>query len=64
MRGHGAHMWMCGAVIVVALAFVLATGSAVYVLWPLACMVMMGGMMWLMMRGGGRGDGPDRSGER
>ena len=27
MRGHGAHMWMCAGMIVVALGLVLITGN-------------------------------------
>lgn len=63
MRGHGTHIWMCVALVVVALALVLSTGSAAYFVLPLlGCMLMMGAMMWMMMGGmGGRGGGSDRS---
>jgi hypothetical protein len=39
MRGHGMHvMWMCGAVVLVALVVVLATGSVFPFLWSsVAC---------------------------
>jgi hypothetical protein len=58
MRGHGMHMWMCGAMVLVALVFVLATGSGFFLLPVIGCMLMMGAMMFMMMRGmGGRGDG-------
>ena len=62
MRGHGFHMWMCGAMVVVALVAVLVSGSAFLILPALGCVLMMGGMMWLMMAGmpGQRG-GSDRS---
>ena len=61
MRGHGVHMWMCAAMVAVALVAVLVTGSAWYILPALGCMLMMGAMMWLMMGAmGGRG-GSDRS---
>lgn len=62
MRGHGAHVWMCAAVIVVAFVLVLATGSGGWLLLPLGCLLMMGVMMWMMMGGmGGRGGGSDGS---
>jgi hypothetical protein len=44
------HMWICGALVAVALVIVAFGGSA-YVLIPaLGCMAMMGAMMWMMMR--------------
>ena len=56
MRGHGMHMWMCGAMVLVALVLVLATGSGYFLLPVIGCMLMMGAMMFMMMRGmGGRG---------
>jgi len=56
-------MWMCVAAVVVALVLVFATGSGAWFLLPvLACGLMMGAMMWMMMGGmGGRGGGSDRS---
>ena len=54
MREHVAHMWMCVAV--VALVLVVATGSGAWSVLPLlACGLMMGAMMLMMM--GGRGGG-------
>lgn len=66
MRGHGAHIWMCVALVVVALVLVLSTGSSGFFVLPLlGCMLMMGAMMWMMMGGmGRRGDGPDHSDRR
>ena len=62
MRGHGAHIWMCAAVLLVALVIVLATGNAFFIIPVLGCMLMMGAMMWMMMGAmGGRGGGSDRS---
>lgn len=53
---------MCAAMVVVALVVVLATGSALYILPAVGCLLMMGAMMWMMMAGMGRhGGGPDRS---
>ena len=58
-------MWMCAAMVLVALVLVLATGSGLYILPVVGCMLMMGAMMWMMMggRGGhsGGSDGSDRS---
>ena len=51
-------MWMCVGMAAVALVVVLATGSAFFLVPALGCMLMMGAMMWMMMRGmGGRGGG-------
>ena len=54
MRGHGAHMWICGAMIAVALVVVAVTGNAFVLLPALGCLAMMGMMMWMMgsMMGG------------
>ena len=56
VRGHGAHMWICGAMIVVALVAVAVTGNAFVLLPALGCLVMMAMMMWMMgsMMGGPR----------
>ena len=53
MRGHGAHMWLCGAMVVAALIIVLATGNSVAFLPVVGCMLMMAVMM-RMMGGHGR----------
>ena len=60
MRGHGAHMWMCGAMVVGALIIVLATGSAVAFLPVIGCVLMMGVMMAMMGGMGGHGRDRDR----
>ena len=57
MRGHGMHMWLCGAMIVVAVVMVVVTGSAAFLLPVMGCVLMMGAMMWLMAGMGGHGRG-------
>ena len=59
MRGHGAHMWMCGAMVVVALGVVVFTGNALAFLPVIACVLMMVVMMRMMV-GMGRHDRIDR----
>ena len=53
MRGHGMHMWLCGAMIVAAVVTALATGTAAFLLPALGCVLMMGAMMWMMAGMGG-----------
>jgi high-affinity Fe2+/Pb2+ permease len=48
MRGHGAHMWICGAMIVGGLVVVLATGNAAAFLLVIGCILMMVVMMAMM----------------
>lgn len=48
-------MWMCGAMVLVALVVVLATGSAYPFLLVIGCVVMMGAMMFMMGGMGGHG---------
>ena len=55
MRGHGLHMWMCGAMVVFALVVVLSTGSAAALLPAVGCVLMMVVMMRMMGGMGGRG---------
>jgi hypothetical protein len=59
MRGHGAHMWMCGAMILGAAVIVLATGNTLALLPVVGCILMMLVMMGMMgmMGGMGRQDG-------
>jgi choline-glycine betaine transporter len=48
-------MWGCVAAIVI-VAILAATGSgAAYLLFALPCALMMGAMLWMMMRGMGGG---------
>jgi hypothetical protein len=60
MRGHGAHMWMCGAMVVGALIIVLATGNALAFLPVIGCVLMMVVMMQMMGGMGGHGRGHHR----
>ena len=55
MRGHGMHMWMCGAMILGAVVVVAITGSGVALLPAVGCVLMMVVMMRMM--GGMGGDG-------
>jgi len=51
------HMLVCVALVVAGL-ILLSSGAGAFALLPLLlCGAMMGGMMWLMMRPGGRGRG-------
>ena len=59
MLKHASHMWMCGAMIVAALAIGFATGSPAALLPAVGCVVMMLVMM-RMMDGHGRGGNDPR----
>jgi hypothetical protein len=52
-------MWGCAAILVAAVALSVAGANLAWALIALPCMLMMGAMMWLMMRGmrGGSGSG-------
>lgn len=62
MRGHGAHMWMCGAMLAAALVVVAVTGNAFVLLPAIGCVAMMAMMMWMMMGAMG-GNARDHSSE-
>jgi hypothetical protein len=47
-------MWVCAGVIVGALGLLLITGSTLYLLPAIGCVLMMAAMMWLMMSLPGR----------
>jgi hypothetical protein len=49
------HMLICLGLIVLGVVLVATGASAVAFLPAIACMLMMGAMMWIMMRGGGSG---------
>ena len=55
MRGHGMHMWMCGAMVLGALVVVGLTGSAFALLPAIGCVLMM--VVMIRMMGGMGGDG-------
>ena len=57
MRGHAAHIWMCAAMVVLALIVVLSTGSLAALLPVVGCVLMMAVMMRIM---GGMGGHDDR----
>lgn len=58
MRGHGAHMWMCAAMVAAAIGIVLVTGNVLALLPIVGCVLMMIVMMSMM---GGMGGPDDRS---
>jgi hypothetical protein len=50
-------MWACLALVVLALVFAFAGAGRGMMLFALPCMLMMGAMVWMMVRGmGGRGN--------
>ena len=55
MKGHGKHLLMCAPMVAVGI-FLLASGSGVAALLPIAACILM---MWVMMSamGGHRGHG-------
>ena len=57
MRGHRMHMGLCGGMILLALGFVVATGSAYFLVPVIGCVLMMGAMMYVMAGMGRRGGG-------
>jgi len=54
-------MWGCVALLAAAVVLSLTGASIAYALFALPCMLMMGAMMWMMMRvrGGSGGSGQD-----
>ena len=62
MTKHASHMWICGAMIAFALVVLVVSGNPVVLIPAIGCVLMMGGMMFMMVRmagGGGRSDGKD-----
>jgi hypothetical protein len=56
MRRHGSHMWMCGAMIALALVLLVVSGNPAALLPAIGCVLMMAAMMSMM--GGHGGDDP------
>jgi len=51
-------MWGCAALLAIVVILSLTGADAGYLLFAVPCMLMMGAMVWMMMRGmGGRGGG-------
>jgi hypothetical protein len=54
-------MWGCAAILVAAVGLSIAGANLAWALVALPCMLMMGAMMWMMlrgMRGGSGGSNP------
>jgi hypothetical protein len=49
------HMAICGAVVVVALIAIVADIDALGAVAAAGCALMMGAMVWMMVRAGARG---------
>ena len=48
-------MWGCAAILLAAVALSVAGANLAWALFALPCVLMMGAMMWIMMRGMGGG---------
>ena len=44
-------LWGCVAIVAAVLVLASAAGSPGYLLFAIPCAIMMGGMMWMTMRG-------------
>ena len=51
---HWKHMAICAAVVAVAVIAIAADLDALGVVAAAGCVVMMGGMVWMMVRAGAR----------
>ncbi len=47
---HAHMMWLCGALMVLAVVLAVAGAGAFAFLAPLGCVAMMGAMVWMMVR--------------
>ena len=60
MKKMSTHMTLCVGLIVLGVVLVAAGASGTFLLVPLlACVAMMGMMVWMMMGGAGHGRGDD-----
>jgi uncharacterized membrane protein YgdD (TMEM256/DUF423 family) len=49
---HSHMIWMCGGLMALAVVLAVTGAGAFAFLAPLGCAVMMGGMVWMMVRMG------------
>lgn len=56
MTKHGPHMWICGAMVVLAGVLIATTGNAAALIPALGCVLMMVVMMSMMGGNGRAGD--------
>lgn len=62
MTKHATHTLMCGAMIAFAVVVLVVSGNPIVLIPAFGCLLMMGAMMFMMVRmtgGGGRSDGKD-----
>lgn len=52
MEGHGKHLAMCGGLMAIGAVAALAGLGALKLLASAGCMLMMGMMVWMMVRAG------------
>ena len=52
---HWRHPAICAALVVVAIVLLAAGAGAFALIAPLGCILMMGLMIWMMVRPGGHG---------
>ena len=55
-HSFGRHVVLCGVLVVVALGLAIVFGATPLLVFPLICLVMLGGMLWMMRGGQGHGD--------
>lgn len=55
MKNHSKMMWGCAAMVALLVILAIAGSNAGLALFALPCMLMMGAMVWMMMRGMGGG---------
>ena len=54
---HWHHIAICAGLVAVAIVLVAAGAGAFAFVAPLGCVLMMGMMIWMMVRAGGHGGG-------